>query len=120
MAGPLVVIVATDSVLRDSIVFLLASEKITGLAFSDLETAFSSNHAKAAICAIIDESVFKGGYATFTPRLAQFGKPIVFLTSVIGHVLPLPLVVPLTKPNMGRPLVDLVRAMVRDAPRSNT
>lgn len=121
MAGPLVVISAADPVLRDSILFLLASEKITGIAFPDLETAFASNHAKAAICAIIDDSVIEGDVATFTPQLVHFGKPMVFLTGDIARMPPLPLVVPLTKPFLGRPLVAMIRAIiVSGSLRSNT
>lgn len=119
MARPHVVISAADPSLRESILFLMASENIMAVAYPDVETALASPHARISVCAIVDDETAIRQEEVIK-RIQLFGKPVVLLASVLTKVPHIPQIVPLSKPFLGKLLLEAVGAIIEAASKSST
>lgn len=107
----LVLVVAPDGAFRHSLEFALQAEGFDSDAHETVADAVCSHHVARAACAIVDDKAV-WDWQEDGAALRALGRPVLFLA---GGRRPLPLwpmTSVLTKPYLGAPLIDAVRASV--------
>lgn len=118
-----VVVVVPDPELRRSIEFALEAEGFGIEAHDRLGAALASPCIDDAACAVIDEAVIGARKGKETPGLERITQPVVLLVDQLRAVPQAPAGIRvLTKPLLGRMLVETVLAAIADgrAPAAST
>ncbi|MCX7303604.1 MAG: hypothetical protein NTV73_04570 [Hyphomicrobiales bacterium] len=114
-----VIVVAPDGDFRRSLEFALQTEGFAVESRAEIGPAIEYPGGRAASCAIIDEkAIYSWPEAAVT--FATFGRPVIFLVGEKSMPPDLPFLTVLTKPFLGRPLIDAVHAVAGQAPHAWT
>lgn len=114
-AVQLVVVVVPDKELRRSIEFALEAEGFGIGSHDRLEAALASPGVGGAACAVIDEAALDTHQGKGAAALARIEPPVVLLVDRL-RVVPQPpaSIRVLTKPLLGRMLVETVQAAIAE------
>lgn len=112
----MVLVVAPDEELRRSIEFALEAEGFPVQSQSQLSLAQELRGPGTFACIVIDENAI-GGWKAGWDQVAQFASPIVLLIDQLQHIPEIDLMTVVTKPLLGRVLVEAVfHAVVQGSP----
>ncbi len=103
-----ILVAAPGRDLRESLVFALEADGFQVSAHSQLTEALASAHSKAAACIVVDEKAVDNspeGHA----QLGGLGRPLVLLVDALAVIPEVPRLRVLTKPLLGRLLIETVR-----------
>lgn len=112
--APLVIVVAPDQDFRRSLEFALQTEGFSVESHPAIGLAIETPGARTASCAIVDDRAVEN-WAEAIMTFATFGRPVIFLAGEKSMPPALPPLTVLTKPFLGRPLIDAVHAVARGA-----
>ena len=111
----LVLVVAPDRELRRSIEFALEAEGFGIDSHAQLAAALASPCVDSTACAVIDEDAIGGRNGKDAPPLDRVARPVVLLVDQLRAVPQAPAGIRvLTKPLLGRLLVETVAAAIAD------
>ncbi|MBX9465308.1 MAG: transcriptional regulator [Aquamicrobium sp.] len=110
-----VLVVVPDPELRRSVEFALEAEGFHVDSYALLTAALRSGGVEHCACAIVDENAVseRSGIGN---RLELIPQPVILLVDTLRSVPQTPHVTILTKPLLGRGLVDTVVALVGEPP----
>lgn len=117
--APLVIVVAPDRAFRRSLEFALQTEGFSVESHPEIGLAIATPGALHASCAIVDDRAVEN-WAEAIVTFATFGRPVIFLAGEKSMPPALPTLTVLTKPFLGRPLIDAVHAVARQGPGKAT
>lgn len=112
--APLVIVVAPDRDFRRSLEFALQTEGFAVESHPEIGLAIGTPGALTASCAIVDDRAVEN-WAEAIVTFATFGRPVIFLAGEKTMPPALPPLTVLTKPFLGRPLIDAVHAVAKGA-----
>jgi FixJ family two-component response regulator len=109
----IVLVAAPGAELRRSIVFALEADGFAAEAHASLVAAMASPVASSAICLIVDENALDG-HTHRAATLKRLAIPVILLVDRIRKIPRVAGMKVLTKPLLGTPLLETVRALAGD------